>query len=194
MADTKTPGAEQAPAKGGVSPQDVRSKIQVPQQFQQALDRAILAGRKILYSPQMTPQIQQLMQGPDSMGDKLAKGVAGLIGILVDKSNKTLPPQILIPAAVVLVAEAGELVNASDEDVAEGMAGVIEQVLNAAGVTPDKLPGMLEQVRGPQEPDGDEQGGLIEQARGEPAEGTPADAAEDAAEGETPATEEEEDK
>ena len=123
----------------GTSPQAVRSQLKVPAQFQQALDRTILAGRKVLYSAQMAPQIQQLMQSPGSMGEKLGKGVVALIGILIDKSNRTIPPQVLIPAATVLVAEAGELVQASEQDVAEGMAAAIEGILKMAKITPDQI-------------------------------------------------------
>lgn len=143
MADTKVP------EKGGVTPDAVRSKIKVEPQFQAALDRVIVAGRKLLYSPQMAPQIQQQMQGPGAPGEKIGKGVVGLMAILLDKSNGTLPPQIVIPAATVLVAEAGELLQASESDVAEGMAVMVEEVLNMAGISPQQLPQLLKQGGAP---------------------------------------------
>lgn len=143
MADTKVPG------QGGVTPDAVRAKIKVEPKFQSAFDRVVAAGRKLLYSPQMAPQIQQQMQGAGTPGEKIGKGVVGLLAILIDKSNGTLPPQIVIPAATVLVAEAGDLLQASESDIAEGMAVMVEEVLSMAGIGPEQLPQLLKQGGAP---------------------------------------------
>jgi hypothetical protein len=127
-----------------VTPQTVRSKMAVPQQFQNAYERVVLAGRKLMYSDQMSDQIGQLMKGPGALGDKLGQGVLGLMAIITDQSKGTLPPQIIIPAGAELVAEAADLlhkagVKVTDQDIAQGMTSFINGVMSKAKVDPNAV-------------------------------------------------------
>jgi hypothetical protein len=138
------------PAQGGVTPQALRAKMQIPPQLQGQYQSVVAAGRKIMYSPQMGGQIQQLLQGPGTMGDKLGQGVLALIAILLDKTNRGIPPQLIIPAAIELVAEAGDFlshagVKVTDQDKAQGVSAVIQQILQKSGVSMDQLPALLKQ-------------------------------------------------
>ena len=142
-------------AEGDLSPASVRAQVsgKLPSQLRSAYERVVMAGKKILYSEQMAPQIQQLLQAPGDMGQKLGTGVAALMALLVDKANGTMPPQLILPAATELVAEAGAFLKdagakVTDQDIAEGMAVMVETILSKAGVSLDQLPEMLKQQGG----------------------------------------------
>jgi hypothetical protein len=140
--------AAQPTAGGGISAKALRSQMSLPPELQEPYARVVAAGKKILYSEQMAPQIVELLRGEGDMGQKLGQGVSALMGILVEKSNGTMPPQILIPAGIELVAEAGAMLKESgapvtDADIAEGVAVLVETVLGQAGVTMDQLPQLL---------------------------------------------------
>lgn len=143
-----------APAGGKITPQSVRSQMKLSPELQAPYERVVAAGRKILYSEQMTPQIQELLRGPGDMGEKIGKGVVALMAIMIAKSNNTMPPQVIIPAATELVAEAGDFLRGAgakvtDGDIAEGMAVMVQEILARSGITPDKIPALLQQGGAP---------------------------------------------
>lgn len=150
--------AAPAPAEsagGDLSPQGVRAQMEgkLPSELRSAYERVVMAGKKVMYSEQMAPQIQELLKGPGDMGEKLGTGVAGLMALLVDKANGTMPPQLILPAATELVAEAGAFLRdagakVTDQDIAEGMAVMVETILSKAGVSLDQLPELLKQQGG----------------------------------------------
>lgn len=165
-----------------ISPQSVRSQMKVPPQKQGSYAALVAAGKKLMYSPQMDEQVQALMAGEGDIGQKLGMGVVGIMALLLDRSNGTLPQDMLIPAALELVAEAAAMLREQGEkvtkqDIGEGMGVVVEEILRRAGVEVDQIPQLLGQGGEQEAPEGPEDG--------------PADMAEDKAEGETPDTEEE---
>lgn len=161
-------GAQKAPASTGktspkkdssaVNPAMVRAKMSIPPQLQDVYARLVLAAKKLLYSQQLKPQVEALLKGPGSIGDKLGHGAVALMAILHSQTNGNMPPQLIIPVATEMVAEAGDFLRkagmkVTDDDIAEGMAVMVAEILQRAGVTPDKLPELLKQ-QGPVPPQG----------------------------------------
>lgn len=137
---------QQGPAQGmkQLSPAAVRAAMTIPPELQDAYQRIVLAGRKIMYSPQMADQIKQLLAGPGAVSDKIAQGVVTLMGLILNQSNHTLPPKLIIPCTLELVTEAAELLRqaglkVTDQDIAAAMASAMADVLQKVGVTPDQL-------------------------------------------------------
>ena len=127
--------------------------MQLQPNMRQAYMRVVMAGKKVMYSPQMQGQVVELLKGPGSMGHKLGQGVVSLMGILLEQSQNTLPPQLIIPAATELVAEAADFLRkagakVSDNDIAEGIADMIATVMQRAGISPEQLPELMRQQGG----------------------------------------------
>jgi hypothetical protein len=165
-----TPTAAPRPAAADLSPKALRAKMTVPAALAGALDRIVLAGRKVLYSEQMKPQIVQQMQGPGDLGTKIGTGVVGLLAILMSKSNGTFPPQLVVPAAVILCAEAADLLrtagaNVTDPDIARAIAVATQEIMKRSGVKPEQLPQLVQQQRA--------KSGIVAGAQGQPAPAQP---------------------
>lgn len=135
---------------GAVTAQGVRSKMALPAEMGDAYEAVITTAKKIMYSDQMAPQVKELLRNQDmSMGEKLGMGATAVMAMLYTQTNGTIPPQLIIPAAIELVADAGDFVRkagakVSDDDIAEGMASVVEMILDRAGVKPDQIPALLQ--------------------------------------------------
>lgn len=147
------PGQEQQEEAAELTPQAVRGQMQIPPELQDTYDRLVMAGKKVLYSEAMAPQIQELLRGEGELGEKLGQGVVALLAMLIDKSNGTLPPQLIIPAGVELVVEAGNFLKdagqkVTKEDIAEGTAVLVGEILQRAGVSMDQLPQLLSGQQG----------------------------------------------
>ena len=158
MATTKTPdkappqaaatgAVSDAAAGGDLSPQAVMSKMHLTPQQQQQMQRIVMAGLKVMFDAQTHKMMLKQLDGPDPLPHKVGIGVAGLVALLLRESNNSIPPNLLIPAGLVLVAYACQwLQRAGDQmetqDVVMAMRTMTEVVLHAGGVDPAKLAAM----------------------------------------------------
>lgn len=167
-----------------------------PPELQDAVERIVAAGAKLMYSPDMRDELRQAVSAQGPVDEKLADNVVGLMLTLDQKSQGGLPVAALFPAGIGLLGEAMQVLQAAGQQVTQ------EDFNNAAlrmyVVMGKKLGGTDEQIMqgaqqamggmapGAEQPEPEDAG-----EPGEQPEGTPADAREDAAEGEPPETEEE---
>lgn len=153
-----------------------------PPELHDAVERIIAAGAKLMYSPDMRDELQKAVSADMPAEEKLADNVVGLMLTLDQKSQGGLPVAAIFPAGIGLLGEAAQVLQAAGQKVTQ------EDFNNAAlrmyVVMGKKLGGTDEQImQGAQQAMGAAPGA-------QQPEGTPADAREDAAEGEPPETEE----
>lgn len=159
---SETPEQESAEHPDGqITPQSVRAGVKLPPEKMAMYEKVVAAGRKILYSPQMDEQIQKLLEGPGDLAQKLGEGVVLLLAILLSKSNGSIPGDLLIPAGIELVADAGDMLRkagqkVTDKDVSRGTAVMIQDLMKRAGVSMDQLSQAAQSQAGapPVSPDG----------------------------------------
>jgi hypothetical protein len=139
----KAAPADKAPA-GKTSPEAIRAGLHLQPKEAAQLDRIVLAGRKVMFAKQSHKMFLEQLDGPGDIAQKLGQGVAGLMGLLWQESRRSLPPQLLIPSGMVLVAVAADFLRkggmeVTDEDVAGGIEALVTALLQAGGVDPEKV-------------------------------------------------------
>ncbi len=127
-----------------ITPEKVQEGINVPPQLQDAYQRVVLAGMKVLFSKDTNSMVQEELAKPGPMGQKLGQGIAGLMLLLFQQSNKTMPPQLLIPAGSYLLAQAADYAKKTGQpvtnmDVAQGMEVMVDTLFSKFGVDPEKV-------------------------------------------------------
>jgi len=137
-------------ADQAVTPSAVRSKMNLPAKLQKPYQLMVLACKKLLYSEQMEPQVRQTLSAPGSVSQKIGHGTVMLVGLVLSQTNNTVPPDLIIPVATEMAAEIGDFlrkvgVKVTDHDIAEGMAIMVEEILERAGVKLEQLPQLLAQ-------------------------------------------------
>lgn len=154
----------------------------VPPEIKDAVDRISAAGMKIMYSEQMKDDRDQAINSPEPVPKKLSDNVVGLLLTMDQQAKGGLPPAALFPAAVMLLAEAGDLLVAAGQPVSQDdfntaammafaemgkrMGGSPDQIMQAAGAG---LP--PEEQAGAAPPDA--AAGAPQPAGGAPAQGQP---------------------
>lgn len=131
-----------------ISGDSFRSKMTIPKEMEKAYGVAVEAGLKLLFSPETREQTVEYFEGDGDAPQKIGEGVAGIMGLIFQQSNGTMPGQIVIPAGVELIGHCVEVarkmgIEVSDEDAAEGVAQFIQVVLKQAGATPEQIQQML---------------------------------------------------
>jgi len=136
--------ATNATAGGKITPESVQSQLHLNPQQKAQLERIVLAGQKVMFSRQSHKLMLDQLNGPGPIDVKLGQGIAGLIGLLMQESKNSLPPNLLIPAGMVLLAHAARFLAesgqpVSDQDIANAMNVMVTAVLNAFGLDADKV-------------------------------------------------------
>lgn len=126
------------------SPQNVRAGMAIPPALRDAYLRVVTAGMKVMFDDQTHGQMLQVLKQPGPLEQKIGMGVAGLMILLFQQSNKTMPPQVIIPAGVELLAHAVDFLRQAGQQVpaqivAEATSIMITTLLKKFGVDPDKL-------------------------------------------------------
>lgn len=127
------------------------------------LDRIVLAGMKVMFSKETHQMLLDEIQGDKPMKDKLAEGIAKLMILLFQQSNKTMPTDLIIPAGGILMARAVEFLvrtgeAVTEDDFAEGMSQMVKIILKQAGASDEQInqaaQGAAQDVRQTAEPNG----------------------------------------
>lgn len=103
--------ASAAPSEGGdtFTKPDLSAVPLTPEQKDQA-DRIVAAGMKMMLSPQMRDDLKKAMASPEPTPKVLSENVVGLMLTMDSKAGKSgLPQEAIMPAAVELLGEAGQL-------------------------------------------------------------------------------------
>lgn len=129
--------------------QQIQSKV--APQLQDALARTVHAGLTIMYSPQKQQERMQHLNTSTTPAKDAGEGAARMMTILYNQSKKTMPTDIIVPAAMIfafeyldLVAKAGKA-KITPQLLEQATMATSHAVLPMFGVTPDKLKQMLAQ-------------------------------------------------
>jgi len=139
------------PQGDDLSAEAVSNNIKMPPELQEAYDRVVIAGMKVMFSDESHKMMLQFMDEEGPADEKLGKGIAGLMLILFKESNETIPPQVIIPAAVQLLMRAADFAKKSgmgeisNKDIAGGIELMIAIILEKFGVDPSQFKQMLDQ-------------------------------------------------
>ena len=131
-------------AEGDLSPSALMAQMHVNPQQKQQLERIVAAGKKVMFDKKTHHLMEETMQGDGPPEQKIGGGVVSLLGILWNESKQSLPPELIIPAGVVLVAEATDFLNQTGQTVTPEQIGgatefMIDTLMKGANVDSNKL-------------------------------------------------------
>lgn len=165
-----------------------------PPEILDEVERIVAAGMKLMYAPEMSDERMAAVQSKDPVDQTLADNVVGLLLTLDQQAQGGLPVATLFPAAMGLLGEAAQVLQAAGKAVTQDDFN--DAAVRMFAVIGKKLGGSDEQIMQAAEQAMGGGAGMPQREAedrmetGEPPEGTPADMREDVAEGEAPETEE----
>lgn len=127
----------------------VKKSIKMPPELQEAYERVVIAGMKVMFSKETHRVMLKELQKKGPVGDRLGKGIAGLMLLLFKESNNTMPPQVIIPAGMELMMQAVDFMRetktaeVTNQDIGQGVQIMISTVASKFGVDPKKLEQMI---------------------------------------------------
>lgn len=142
MTTTQNETNTQQPAKEPMQDQGGQSE----QADQEAYEKVIIAGSKILYDEQTNPGIMKMIEdGQDDMPNTLAQIVLMIFEQLDEQSNGQVPQQVIIPAASDLLIEVIELTEEAgiadidDQTEIKATSIILKSLFDKYGVTEEEV-------------------------------------------------------
>lgn len=128
-------------------PLDVANDManKVPKNFQEAFTRVVKAGMRVMFSEQTHQFMVDELSQDGPLHEKIGDAIAGLMLLLFEKSNSTMPGEVIIPAGVYLLGQGADFIEkVTEEDVtpdilAGAMQVMIEKLSEKFGINPQKL-------------------------------------------------------
>lgn len=133
------------PEGGDLTLESVKKNIKVPPELQNAYERTVIAGMKMMFSKESHGYMLKELQKPGDLGDKLGKNIAGLMLLMFKESNKTMPPQVIIPAGLELLMQAADFLKntkmgePTNEELGRAMQVMITTVMQGFGLKPEQF-------------------------------------------------------
>lgn len=134
-----------------LTPESVRKGMDIPPDQQEAFERVVLAGMKVMFSQETHKLMLKELNGQGPVAQRLGMGVAGLVLLLFKESNNTMPPQILIPAGMELLMQAADFLKKTNtaqvdnKTIGDAMQVMIDTILEKFGASPDKIVSLVDQ-------------------------------------------------
>jgi hypothetical protein len=98
-----------------INTDEIQNSFQLPPEMQDAYQRLLAAGMKVLFSKETHELILAELEGEGDITIKLGEGVARIVVYLFSESNGTLPEEVIVPAGMILLLKAAEFINESDK-------------------------------------------------------------------------------
>ena len=137
------------PTEGAITPEAIKENTKMPPKLQNAYDRVVLAGMKIMFGEKTNKMVMQQIQGDGPISQRLGIGISGLMATLFKESNNTMPPAVVIPAGVYLLAQAADFLkktqieNIDDKSIGDAMQVFVETTIKMFGGDSDKVYSIL---------------------------------------------------
>jgi hypothetical protein len=154
MDNQQVPPVPQTPQGILIDVDSIIAKIEMPPNLKKIFDKAVLSGMRIMFDRKSHQMLLDQLDKPGDMAQKLAEGIITLTYMLWTQSNKTLPPQIMVPLTTVLTLKAFDFLQKSGEPEAtkevlgEGMHLAVTGVMERFGVDEAQLEQMAAQKKG----------------------------------------------
>lgn len=123
---------------------EILAKVNPPE-LQQAVNTVVEAGKKIMYSEQTRDMLIEQLNSEGELPEVVGSGIAKLAALLYSEYKQTLPMEVLIPAASLLMLESLDFLERAgrteitNDLLAECTMETQSAILQALGVTPETI-------------------------------------------------------
>lgn len=140
------PAPMQGMEQGGmVDTKPIEAGIEVPPNLKPMYEKIVLSGMRIMFSKESHKLFIDQLQKEGPLAKKIADGITGLMYLMWTESNKSIPPQLIIPATTALTLRAFDYVQqtgdpeATKEVLGQSLEGAIDGVMRGFGGSADSI-------------------------------------------------------
>lgn len=124
----------------------------IPNNLQKAFAQVVQAGSKFMFSEETHEYLLQQLEQEGDLAENIGKGIAGLILMLYEQSNQTLPTPVMIPAGTYLLFLGSEFLEKvtqekiSPDIQASAMQVMVETLMEKFGIPKDRFMSTMDEA------------------------------------------------
>lgn len=121
-------------------------------ELREAYERVLVGAKKVMYAPDTAEAIQGIILDDSlPMKNKLGEGVANLIVMMDNKTNGTIPKDVLVPVGVSILFEAVDYmyecgIEVTPEELSDGMEMMVYGIFEAYGIPSKDVDDLIEKL------------------------------------------------
>lgn len=138
-------------AKPSAIAENIESSL--PKEFHESFSRVVKAGMKIIFSEETHGDVIDMINKNESdIAQALGSQIASLMGLLYEKSNKTMPGEVIVPAGTYLLSQGADFIEKvtgeemQPEVIAVAMQVMIDSIMGSFGIDPQNFYSVTEQA------------------------------------------------
>lgn len=149
-APTPAPGGDPEDMDYDGQLQDMEARV--PEGMKEAWDRIMVAGMKFMFDPKTNRMVNEYLEAPGDMPEKLGTAAAGLMITLDRESKNSLPKELLIPGGIALLILAVKYMKKAGiatigaADYGKAIEIFMYKILDAYGVKQEQFDGYINQM------------------------------------------------
>lgn len=117
----------------------------IPVNFQKAFTQVIRAGNRVMFSKETHGLLLDALLADGPVAENIGNGMASLMGMLLKKSNGTMPGEVVIPAGIYLIMQGADFLEQATGEkmtpqiLADAVQAFISAMVKAIGGDPAQL-------------------------------------------------------
>lgn len=138
---------EQQAKKFSGRPRDIADEManSIPVNFQESFSKVVTAGMKVMFSEETHDMMIEELSKEGELPERVGESIAGLMMLLYQKSNQTMPGEVIIPAGTYLLSEGADFIEKvtgeeiTPDVIAASMQVMMDKLMEAFGADPKRL-------------------------------------------------------
>jgi len=136
---------------GQLTPEALQQHFKVPPKLHAPYVKTCAAGMKLMFDASTHQMVADYLKKPGPLGPLVGKGIADVVLYIFKESNQTLPPSVLVPAGMYLVAQAIDYIKKtgvrpiSPQDEGQATQMMLGLILQKFHIDPDKMMSHIDQ-------------------------------------------------
>lgn len=134
------------------TPKEITEQVlkSIPKQFEESFSKIITAGMRIMFSDETHELMLDQLEQEGDFAQNIGNAITGLMLLMYQKSNGTMPQELIIPAGIYLLAKGVNFIEkvtgeqVTSEVLSQAIQMMLDTLIEKTGADPKQIYGAME--------------------------------------------------
>lgn len=134
------------------TPKEITEQVlnSIPKQFEESFSKIITAGMRIMFSDETHELMLDQLEQEGDFAQNIGNAITGLMLLMYQKSNGTMPQELIIPAGIYLLAKGVNFIEkvtgeqVTSDVLSQAIQMMLDTLIEKTGADPKQIYGAME--------------------------------------------------
>lgn len=134
------------------TPKEITEQVlnSIPKQFEESFSKIITAGMRIMFSDETHELMLDQLEQDGDFAENIGKAITGLMLLMYQKSNGTMPQELIVPAGIYLLAKGVNFIEkvtgeqVTSDVLSQAIQLMLDTLIEKTGANPQQVYGAME--------------------------------------------------